>query len=172
MTIEIVKVCGNLITLEADFIVNASNTELILGSGVSMAFHRHCGNELQKEMNKAKDEILEKGSKILPGDVVATHSCNADNFKFALHAAVINYTKGTKQAERKPTLDTIKDILYNTIPYLEWYSRKTNEEIKIVFPYLGCGAGGLNKTDVFNLFDEFTNQHFELKCSIILCDYT
>ena len=42
---------GNLLDEEnATFIVNASNTRLILGSGVSMAFKRHCGIELQKVM--------------------------------------------------------------------------------------------------------------------------
>jgi O-acetyl-ADP-ribose deacetylase (regulator of RNase III) len=33
--------------MSATFIVNASNSRLILGSGVSMAFKRACGIELQ-----------------------------------------------------------------------------------------------------------------------------
>jgi len=42
---------GNLLNEEnATFVVNASNTKLLLGSGVSMAFLRHCGRCLQEEM--------------------------------------------------------------------------------------------------------------------------
>lgn len=149
---ELIKFNGNLVTCKADFIVNASNTKLILGSGVSMAFQRHCGNELQIEMNKAKAKILKSNCSILHGDVVATNSGNAINFQYALHAAVINYNIGIKQAERKPTLSTIINILTNCIPYLEWHSKKFNREVIAAFPYLGCGAGGLNKLDVLKVF--------------------
>jgi len=45
MPYSIVIKQGNLLSEEADFIVNASNTKLILGSGVSMAFKRHCGKK-------------------------------------------------------------------------------------------------------------------------------
>lgn len=171
MSFDLVKIQGNLVTCNADFIVNASNTELSLGSGVSMAFKRHCGNELQIEMNKAKSKIFENGNTIFQGDVVATNSGKADNFKYALHAAIINYNKGVKYTERKPTLDTIKSILSNTLPYLEWYSIQTSKEIKIVFPYLGCGAGGLDKTDVLKVFDDFVKQKFKFKCCFMICDY-
>ena len=42
---------GDLLQEEGTtFIVNASNTRLILGIGVSMAFKEHCGNVLQQEM--------------------------------------------------------------------------------------------------------------------------
>ncbi|MDF1874111.1 macro domain-containing protein [Sulfurimonas sp. SAG-AH-194-I05] len=49
---------GNLLDEEeATFIVNASNTKLILGSGVSMAFKRHCGHKLQQEIFKSLKNI-------------------------------------------------------------------------------------------------------------------
>lgn len=63
---------GDLLGEEsATFIVNASNTRLILGSGVSMAFNRHCGTELQYEMTSRLGEI---GHTLSKGDVIATSS--------------------------------------------------------------------------------------------------
>jgi len=58
MGYELENVKGNIVLIDADFTVNASNTKLILGSGVSMAFKRHCGLRLQQEMdNVRKDSI-------------------------------------------------------------------------------------------------------------------
>jgi len=156
---------------DADFMVNASNTKLILGSGVSMAFKRHCGVELQHLMNNARSKIMRDGHVINQGDVIATSSAQAKNFKYALHAAVIKYGQGVKRLERKPSLETIECILCNTIPYLEWYSNKVNETIVIIFPYLGCGVGGLNKSDVLSVFEEFSSLNIKFDCIIKLCDF-
>jgi len=76
MPYSIVVKQGNLLSEEADFIVNASNTKLILGSGVSMAFKRHCGIELQNEMNSLLNSI---DGELAQGDVVATSSGMAGN---------------------------------------------------------------------------------------------
>lgn len=70
----------NLKSIKADYIVNASNTRLILGSGVSMAIKRHCGFEIQKEM-----AVL---APIAQGEVVITSAGKAENFKQILHAAI------------------------------------------------------------------------------------
>lgn len=104
MAYELQQVTGNIVKFEADFIVNASNTKLILGSGVSMAFKRHCGIELQHEM----DEVRVKLKSIKQGDVVATSSGMASNFKYTLHAAVMNYAMGVNQKGKKPLLKTIE----------------------------------------------------------------
>jgi O-acetyl-ADP-ribose deacetylase len=150
-TIE--EVTGNLVELEADFIVNASNTKLILGSGVSMAFKRHCGVSLQREMDDIRQQSNNANNSIQQGDVVATSSCGATNFKYALHAAVMNYQNGLNQQDRKPSLDIIWNILLNIEPYLNWYSKKfSNKNIILVIPYIGCGVGGLDKKDVKNYF--------------------
>jgi len=171
MAFELQQVHGNLMSFDADFIVNASNTKLILGSGVSMAFKRHCGIVLQELMNTAKLKIEQDGHTINHGDVIATSSGNAENFKYALHAAVINYGKGAQHHERKPTLKTIKIILFNTIEYLNWFSEKFNKTIIIVFPYLGCGVGGLDKSDVLDVFEEFSKQDVKFNCIIKLCEF-
>lgn len=46
---------GDIIKADATFIVNASNTELTLGSGVSMAFRKECGGmNFQRKLTKIK----------------------------------------------------------------------------------------------------------------------
>lgn len=98
MSYSIIVKQGNLLNEEADFIVNTSNTKLILGSGVSMAFKRHCGIELQNEMNCVLNSI-DGGLK--KGDVVSTSSNRANNFKYSLHVAVIDYNQRARYKEEK-----------------------------------------------------------------------
>jgi len=168
---ELQQVTGNIVKFEADFIVNASNTKLILGSGVSMAFKRHCGLRLQQEMDNVRKEAIQRQTPIQQGDVVATSSGEATNFKYALHAAVINYDKGVNQSASKPTLQTIETILHNTEPYLKWFSEKFGKKSTVVFPYLGCGVGGLDKADILNLFVNFSQTEPPIDAKIKICDY-
>jgi len=160
---------GNLLLEEeATFIVNASNTKLILGSGVSMAFKRHCGNELQSEMLNSLaniEGILNKG------DVVATSSAKATNFIYSLHVAVMDYNHGVKYDEKVPTLNIIQLALKNIENYIQWYFSKTKKPIKLVLPLMGCGVGGLSKVDVVNLYSEFFNRNIEAECNVVIYGY-
>ncbi len=166
---------GNLLNENnATFIVNASNTRLLLGSGVSMAFKHHCGNTLQEEMN---DSLCRIGKTLVQGDVIATSSGKAINFKYALHTAIMNYNPGTKYDKKNPTLDTINLSLENIEQYLIWYAKKKQEHMKLALPLLGCGVGGLNKVDVISIYKEFFNRIVNFDCDVIIygydeCDYT
>lgn len=159
---------GNLINEKADFIINASNTKLILGSGVSMAFKRHCGVNLEQEMQKVLQSI---GNELLPGDVVATSSGKAKNFKYALHAAVMNYNQCVKYKEKKPTLRTIEKALHNIENYLEWYAKNRSSTMKIALPLLGCGVGGLDKNEVVELYRSFFSKKTHFDCTVIIYGY-
>jgi O-acetyl-ADP-ribose deacetylase (regulator of RNase III) len=64
--------------INATFIVNASNTRLILGTGVSMAFKKHCGAKLQQEMVEVYQSVEKP---IEQGTVFATSAGGATNFK-------------------------------------------------------------------------------------------
>ena len=162
-TITIKK--GNLLQEDgADFIINASNTSLILGSGVSMAFKRHCGLELQDAMN----EELSKRGKLSKGDVVRTPSF-ASNFEYALHCAVMDYNQGEKQ--RDPTLLTILNILKNIELELENYSTHFQKKIKIVLPLLGCGVGGLSKKDVIEIYKKHFSKEIDFVCEVVIYGY-
>jgi len=159
---------GNLLEAESDFIVNPSNTKLILGSGVSMVFKRHCGRELQEEMYKKLHEI---DKPLQQGDVVATSSAKATNFKYALHVAVMNYNKNIRNTQKLPTLQVIEDALQNIEKYLIWYTQTTKSSIKLALPLMGCGIGGLNKKAVIQIYQKFFSKEIMLKCKVIIYGY-
>ena len=161
---------GNLVTEpDATFIVNASNTQLLLGSSVSMAFKRHCGRELEEEMQR-KLESIDGG--VHHGDVVATSAGKATNFRYALHAAVMNYAPGVRHDAKKPTLDTIRTILENIEPYLEWFAAHHAPQMKLVLPLLGCGVGGLDKREVLSLYRTFFEREVAYACEVVVYGYS
>ena len=158
---------GNITDAKVDFTVNASNTRLILGSGVSMAFKRHCGIELQKEM----DTIINKYGELSHGDVVATSTCKEQNFRYILHAAVMNYTK--KVTSKNPTSKTIIDILNNIDAYLEWFIKQHQiSKVSLALPLLGCGVGRLKKEVVLQLYKEHFSKNFTYTCNVEIYGYS
>jgi len=170
---------GNLV-LESnvDFIVNASNTNLILGSGVSMSFFRHCGHELQLQMNELLSEIHSSGYLLKKGDVVPTKSGKATNFKHALHVAMIDSNRGVHFTKTRPTIDDIKVSLINIEKTIVEYSKiHDKKEITLVLPLLGCGIGGLNKKEVIEQYKVFfsksySSEIYEIICQLIVYGYS
>ncbi len=136
---------GNLIKEASTFIVNTSNRELTLGSGVSKAFSEHCGgSNYQQELHELKKSV----GVINQGDVIISGPGCATNFTYALHIAVMNYSDDTQT--RYPTYSQIQYSLENVLQIVE--DKIINEKIqkpKLVIPLLGCGVGGLKKEKVF-----------------------
>lgn len=160
---------GNLLLEEnATFIVDASNTRLILGSGVSAAFKEHCGPMLQQEMLEA---YTKADTPIAQGSVIKTSTGKATNFQYALHAAVMNYNPGTRFKEKIPTLKTIKKILENIETYLLQYARENRQVIKLVLPLMGCGVGGLDKNDVIQEYKAFFERDVTFDCKVVVYGY-
>jgi len=160
---------GNLLNEEdATFIVNASNTKLSLGSGVSMAFKRHCGIELQTEMT---NKLNETGG-LKKGDVIATSSAKANNFIYALHVAVMDYNQGVRGENKLPIIKDIENALLNIEAYLQWYQDKnTTKTMKLVLPLMGCGVGGLDKIEVINVYKRFFTKEVLLECEVVIYGY-
>lgn len=136
---------GNLVKEESTFIVNASNTELTLGSGVSKAFSEHCGGSAyQQELYELKKSI----GVIKQGDVIVSSPGCATNFTYALHIAVMNYSDDTQPPY--PTYIQMQNALESVLKIVE--DKIKLEKIqnqKLVIPLLGCGVGGLKKEKVF-----------------------
>ncbi len=161
---------GNLLDEPATFIVNASNTTLQLGSGVSSAFKKVCGVELQQEMLRKLSSLNKKLQK---GDVIATSSGRANHFLYALHAAVMDYNQGVRHTNKLPSLNDIQTILENIEHYLEWYHTKyPHETITLVLPLLGCGVGGLDKQTVLHIYKIFFQRQVPFVCDVIIYAYT
>jgi O-acetyl-ADP-ribose deacetylase (regulator of RNase III) len=164
------EIKGDIVKCDADFLVNASNTNLKLGSGVSMSFKRHCGAGLQKEMDDIKKQANLAELQVKQGDVLATSSGESTNFKFSLHAIVMDYSTSVSQKDAKPTLQIIQNILLNTEPYIDWLWCIRQQQVSIVFPYLGCGVGGLDKHEVRKVFEAFVQRDVEFECEVKLCE--
>ena len=158
---------GNLLDEEdAAFIVNASNTTLTLGSGVSGAFRKKCGMELQQEMN---DKLKSLERKLQKGDVIATSSAKCSNFKYALHAAVMDYNTGVNRHNKLPSLEDIDNILINMESYLQWYAdNHPKETIRLVLPLMGCGVGGLDKQEVLERYRNFFQKEVPFDCEVVI----
>ncbi len=142
---------GNLITEKSDFIVNASNTELTLGSGVSQAFKEHCGGDIyQRELYQLKERYISQNGKIQQGDVLVSSSGSAENFTYALHIAVMNYSDDFSSAY--PTYKHLQTALEKVLQIIEAISQKEKlQHPKLTIPLLGTGVGGLQKEKVYLL---------------------
>ena len=154
---------GDLLTAKADFAVNPSNTAMLLGSGVSMAFKRKCGILLEKYMQDA----LKNRGVINQGDVIKTAS-NYKNFPYVLHAAVMNYTK--KNKSKMPTIQTIREILQNLQQIL---LLEQKDHLSLALPLIGCGIGGLEKGEVVLEYKNFFShqKNVDKKCYVMIYGY-
>ena len=68
MHIEVVR--GDITEVEVDAVVNASNSSLVLGSGVAGAIRRKAGPEVQREADRLRRERFPDGVPV--GEAVAT----------------------------------------------------------------------------------------------------
>lgn len=171
MNYEVKLICGDLLSSKAVFLVNASNTAMILGSGVSMAFKRNFGAVLEAKMQNA---INGKSLKI--GDVVATEglmkfgSCHSPKI---LHASVINYTD--KSMPKGPDYSDIKMILANLECEIlaDLKDENLNANTSLALPLLGCGVGGLEISKVAEIYKDFFTPKIDakLKCEVEIYAY-
>ncbi|OHB69664.1 MAG: hypothetical protein A2W23_09090 [Planctomycetes bacterium RBG_16_43_13] len=125
---------GDITDLEVDAIVNAANTELILGGGVAGAIREKGGNTIQDECNKIG---------IIPlGEAAVTGAGNL-KAKFVIHAASMSL--GTWANAKQ-----IRNAVTNSL-------RRANErKLKsIAFPAIGTGVGAFPiDRCAENMFDE------------------
>lgn len=154
---------GNLLDEPtADFIVNPSNTILSLGSGVSGAFHRACGEPLQTAMTQK----LRETGKRSKGDVVVTEPGNCRKFRHVLHTCVMDYNTGA--ADPMPTLEDIRIILINISSILADFSATENSLVRLVMPLMGTGVGNLEKKRVLELYRAEFEKDVGFDCDVIL----
>lgn len=146
---------------DVTFMVNASNSRLLLGSGVSRAFRLNCGTSLQTQMFQE----LQKHKILQQGDVVKTSCAKVKNCLYALHGVVVD---GKNVVE----LQHIEQILYNIEKEVQNYiSQHLLEKVKVVLPLLGCGVGGLNVGDVVDLYKKFFSHKVAFGCEVVVYGY-
>jgi len=130
---------GSLTDGDETLLVNASNTNLQLGSGVSGAIRKACGTTFQA----ALDELLEKrGGPLEPGDVVLTNAGAHRRARYIAHVAVMDY-RGGVSGSSFPTLERVRtgcEKLWAAIDGL-------HEDVSVAMVALGAGTGGLGLVD-------------------------
>lgn len=117
---------------DLDAIVNAANTELILGAGVAGAIRRKGGAII--------DEEGQRQAPIKLGEAAVTTAGTLPN-KFVIHAAAMGYRAEDDLVPKKPGTDSSADIIRNAT----LNSLRCAEELKlrsIAFPALATGVAG------------------------------
>lgn len=124
-TKNIVIKMGDVTDSVVDAIVNAGNTWLKLGSGVSGAINQKGGPRIQQELDAIRDSLENK--RLAQGEVVVTSAGNL-RCKYIIHPAVV----GPEQVNE----DILRTAVRNCL-------RQANalKCLSLAFPALGTGVG-------------------------------
>ncbi len=117
-------------------LVNASNTNAQLGSGVSGAIREACGPGFQKVLEAALLEAF--GGPMAPGEVLMTHAGHHPTAKWVAHVAVMDY-RGGFTADSMPTLELVQAGCERLWAKLE----TLGAPVTVAMVALGAGTGNL-----------------------------
>lgn len=136
--IKILK--GDITDMDVDAVVNAANTNLLLGSGVAGAIRKRGGDSIQKEC----DEI---GS-IPLGEAVITGAGSLKS-KFVIHAAGMHLGGGV-------TEESLRMATKNSLIGADEKGIRT-----IAFPAIGTGVGGFPVGRCAEVMIDVVSNHLE-----------
>ena len=114
---------GDIVSENSDVIVNAANTDLLLGGGVAGAILRSGGAAIQRECNEL--------SPISIGEIAIT-SAGRLSAKYIYHAA-------TMKLGGRSNVDIISSAMKNILQLAEKQKIHT-----LSMPAIGCGIGGVD----------------------------
>lgn len=117
---------------DVDAIVNAANTDLILGAGVAGAIRRKGGEAVDREARAQGPISL--------GEAVSTTAGHLPN-RYVIHAAAMGYRKEDELVPKRPGSLTSDEIIFEST---QSSLRQANQlHLKsIAFPALGTGVAG------------------------------
>jgi O-acetyl-ADP-ribose deacetylase (regulator of RNase III) len=118
---KILAMKGDITDIEVDAIVNAANTDLVLGSGVAGAIRKKGGRLIQEECSKIGSIPLGEAAITGAGDLRA---------RYVIHAAGMHLGGSVSE-------ESLKDSTYNSLLRASEKNLKT-----IAFPAIGTGVGG------------------------------
>jgi O-acetyl-ADP-ribose deacetylase (regulator of RNase III) len=130
---------GSLTDGDELVLVNASNTNLMLGSGVSGAIRKACGPAFQQQIL----DVLQRefgGPSMPPGSVLLTSAGAHPKAKFVAHLAVMDY-RGGFSPESMPSLATVRTCCEHLWPQLEHLPG--NGPLTVAMVAIGAGTGNL-----------------------------
>lgn len=132
---------GSLVDGDELVLVNASNTNAQLGSGVSSAIRGACGPGYQQALFDALAQ--EFGGPMAPGSVMVTHAGQHPRARWVAHVAVMDYREGFT-AKSFPTVELLRAACATLWRRLEALD---GDELSVAMVALGAGTGGLGVAD-------------------------
>ena len=148
---------GSLTDGPESVLVNASNTNCNLGTGVSGAISRACGARFQEQITL---ELKRKFSgPMMPGMVLMTNAGKHPRAKWVAHVAVMDYRNGFN-ADSFPTPDTIRTGCEQLWDSVETLPGKDKHSVAMVA--LGGGTGNLGIRDPIRAAAETLKAHVAL----------
>ena len=139
---KIMLIKGDITEIEADAVVNAANTDLILGSGVAGAIRKKGGDLIQNECNEIGSIPL--------GEAAITGAGNL-GARFVIHAAGMHLGGRVSGA-------SLRDCTHNSLLSASEKNLKT-----IAFPAIGTGAGGFPMKDCARVMVDTVSEFLEDK---------
>jgi O-acetyl-ADP-ribose deacetylase (regulator of RNase III) len=118
---KVVITRGDITDMETEAIVNAANTDLVLGAGVAGAIRRKGGPTIQAECNKI--------GRIPLGEAASTGGGNL-RARYVIHAASMG-------REGMTSVKSLRDSVRNSLLRAEERALRT-----IAFPAIGTGVAG------------------------------
>ncbi|HTY60860.1 MAG TPA: macro domain-containing protein [Acidobacteriota bacterium] len=128
----------------AHAVLNASNPEVALGSGVSGAIRTACGGAaFQKEI---RERLMEEfGGSLESDDCLVTSAGCAQSFRWVLHVAAVNYRKADPETGGVSGPLRIETCFRAALAAAESLAIREGLQDSFIFatPLLGAGHGGL-----------------------------
>lgn len=138
---------------DMDAIVNAANTDLVLGSGVAGAIRRRGGDEIDREA-QAKGPIR-------LGEAVATGAGRLPN-KYVIHAAAMGYRAEDRLVPKRPGSQSsaaiIADATSNSLLRAEELRLRS-----IAFPALATGVAGFPVDECAETMIQAAQEYFAVQ---------
>lgn len=128
---------GSLTDGDAMLLVNASNTNCNLGSGVSGAIRAACGPGYQEHIHQVLEDAY--GGPMEPGQVLVTNAGSHPTARYVAHVAVMDYRHGF-DGWSFPDEARIRACCQNLWPAIEELSQPA---VSVAMVALGAGTGRL-----------------------------
>jgi O-acetyl-ADP-ribose deacetylase (regulator of RNase III) len=149
---------GSLTDGNEAVLVNASNTNATLGTGVSAAIARACGERFQEQISRELNGKF--GGAMKPGQVLITAAGTHPRAKYVAHVAVMDYRKGFS-GESFPTKYTIRtgyEALWDAVESIPGEGPLT-----VALVALGGGTGSLGVREPIKIACETLKAH----CAVV-----
>jgi len=139
--VTITVTSGDITKFEVDAIVNAANSQLIMGGGVAGAILRASGSEVQREASKKAPVPVGKAVATKAGKLKA---------RYVIHAPTME----------RPAMPTSKQKVRLAVKGALDCARQLGIT-SIAFPGMGTGVGGLNVEDAAEIMVDEVKRHVE-----------